>query len=305
MTSGYQEIFGPTESEKFTAVTFLDFLRLSNQHWWTNDDDSKECQWVFRGQANADWKLIPTAARQLPPIVEKAKQLHRESQFQSFSRGQVEAALLVQRSRLACDEFAEIMQKLNFIRGDFIRFPTDLKHILDNTNQNFPDTPLTFERSGSKINIYPLAQHHGIPTFLLDWTRKPEIAAFFAATADSDTRMDLAIYAIRKDMSNSHKRPYSFHTQQNYANKYLDAQKALLSRQMSPGYFVGEGRYISLDERLKGTDPENGKVLLKKIILPACEIAHFRTLIEREGLDLISLMPSISEAAKYVCSKYP
>src|SRR5690606_25043044 len=41
-----------------TAQEVLDYLRLSAPHW-----EAKDHTWIFRGQANSDWKLLPSAWR--------------------------------------------------------------------------------------------------------------------------------------------------------------------------------------------------------------------------------------------------
>ena len=62
---------------------------------------------------------------------------------------------------------------------------------------------------------FALSQHHGLPTTLLDWTRNPNYAAFFAADAnknaylkslkseESDERPDLAVWAVNLKMINT------------------------------------------------------------------------------------------------------
>jgi hypothetical protein len=125
--------------------------------------------WIYRGQANSAWKLTPSAMRPGvlsqfltlcdPPMVDRPIRSAQE-QRDLEEHVVVDFASSVDRQGLA-------------VPGDHQRLRDKTLAHLSNDVTGFPQV--------DRLGIYALAQHHGIPTRLLDWSRDPRIAAYFAA----------------------------------------------------------------------------------------------------------------------------
>jgi hypothetical protein len=257
------------ETEKFNASTFIEFLRRSHSRWYDpNISGTQKQHWVFRGHSNKNFPLLPSAARPLAQnrlassinfFVDK---LNRLEAF-SNSDGDVvanrlrlayvlaNAQAIKQFSQMGCDlgffeDTLEGLVKTQF-GSDFLSdgFVSELINGFSHSGSNAfrflgqrGAVSEIFQPFDSQLNA--LAQHHGVPTFLLDWTEDPWTAAFFASTPSRDNEHDVCVWALnRKAVQSSYDRTqfldaYLFMGIQTYKpsgfrNKYLASQSGVFT----------------------------------------------------------------------------
>lgn len=91
-------------------------------------------------------------------------------------------------------------------------------------------------------------RHHGFPCPLLDWSRSPFVAAYFAFREDLSSEQNVAIYAFA-DRTTSFKTSSSEHPQIHRLGPYVAAHKRYFSQQseytLRLQYFESGWRFVS------------------------------------------------------------
>jgi FRG domain len=187
------------EVELATAWELLDQLAPHRSSLWMEGRRSEEHRWIFRGQRDARWGLVPSALR--------------KGALLKFARHQVEA----DEAQLPIDTYQPLPldTQLQFEQGLVNKFVIgvdrqglavpgdrpdlrDYYRAVDHSPQCFPPVEQRW--------MFGLAQHYGIPTRLLDWSHDPRVAAYFAcveiAKAQAEAKVTperFAVWALSQD----------------------------------------------------------------------------------------------------------
>lgn len=302
---GIEQVEFPSASE------FLKYLDPAQPHWGTGPDIS----WIFRGHGDARWYLQPSAWRGdgralLRPSYEEIRRQYPPSGTARPSRYWEAAEWLL------VNEFADTADALGLRVPGFVDLPL-LRDVVFGDQRIWPN-----ETSA-------LAQHHGIPTSLLDFTWDGAVAAYFAAVQAREISEDfercepedwqfaprhLAVWAL--NIEEIPKGGLSVHRDIGLPlehvelqivpradNSYLHAQSGLfLWYPVGPNLFDAYGRWPRLEDVI-GSRRRHGSKPLRKLVVPFDQAAAIEQILWRRRITKAHLMPTFASVAEITMSK--
>lgn len=332
--AAFEEIHG-SGNKRFTAREFIDYLRYSRLIWSKKATavdalghaGTLGTKWFFRGQWDARWNLLPAAWRAIEPQYETERPNVLLTLIAQFLKKPIDKPEHPKQHEACAWEAAMIEGIMSFhalarelgLPATAIRWqhwPMQYDELSKGygsgtlvTDGPWPFGYYSMDADGTE-RTFALAQHHGIPTHLLDWTEDPMIACHFAASPDKEFegKTDIAVWAIRQpsleegvsiaEQLNS--ACYQFAFPPTYESRYIQSQRAVLLRFSLHGYpfFKCHGRWPSVEEILQTLSLPTP--VLRKLVLDKAEYQELRALLDLERITFAHLMPTLDNVARTV-----
>ncbi len=154
----------------------------------------------------------------------------------------------------------------------------------------------------SRTDWLAIAQHHGMPTRLLDWTGSALTALWFAVEKAAEGRRPAAVwvlpYTVDDFLDDEEKAPFGLHetvlVKPRHVTPRITAQDGWFTLHRSGRTDASAGPFLSLDNN-KGY-----RERLKYVTVPATAFGQIRFELATAGITAAVIYPDLGGVAQYV-----
>ena len=221
---------GPLSKDTITNVSDLVARTAPLADFLRPDYEARESPWWYRGQADESWELEPAVRRK--PFSDKFIERCAASGYNVDGSKDDDHRLMAERP-----------MNREFLRRAYSLLPA---HI-------------------TLVDVYLLARHHGFPTRLLDWTRNP-LAALFFAVADERHR---------------EKNGLVFQMWPGYAPNYSSHSAALIQEKFGDGGLPVSQDHDSVKETVEFLFGKRGAACEPRVVLPLLPNLHAGRMLQQ------------------------